>query len=119
MFLQVLTILIFMVSFGLFVSAAYFFVQVPLAKQKLRVRLAAVQTTTQESDAALDMELLRRELLSDNPLVNRVLAAAPMMPRLQLFLPQAAIEMQVADFLLIAISLLDRKSTRLNSSHVR
>ena len=106
MFLQVLTILIFMVSFGLFVSAAYFFVQVPLAKQKLRVRLAAVQTTTQESDAALDMELLRRELLSDNPLVNRVLAAAPMMPRLQLFLQQAAIEMQVAVFLLIAISLL-------------
>jgi tight adherence protein B len=105
MFLQVLTILIFLVSFGLLVSAAYFFVQVPLAKQKLRVRLEAVQVPTLQGNADLDTELLRHELLSDNPFLNRVLASAPIIPGLQLFLQQAAVEMQVSVFLLIVISL--------------
>jgi tight adherence protein B len=86
-------------------SAAYFLVQAPLQKRKLRGRLEAVQQVSlRQIDA--DTEILRREMLSDVPALNRLLINIPAILRLQLFLQQAAIETQVVQFLLIAVTLL-------------
>src|SRR5213593_4511613 len=103
--LPIVMLLILMVTFGLFISAGYFFIQVPLSKQKLRARLAAVQQANLQGDGDLQAEIMRREMLSDIPALSQILAATPFVPRLQLFLQQAAVEMQVSTFLLIVISI--------------
>src|SRR5439155_25939468 len=100
----ILILLILLVTFGLFVSAGYFFVQVPLAKQKLRTRLAAVQQAGFQVDGSIDADI-RKEMLSDIPALSRLLTAAPFVPQLQLFLQQAAVEMQVGVFLLIVVGI--------------
>jgi tight adherence protein B len=76
-----------------------------LQKRKLRGRLEAVQQVSLRSTDA-DTDILRREMLSDVPALNRFLINIPAVLRLQLFLQQAAIEMQVVQFLLIAVTLL-------------
>jgi tight adherence protein B len=100
MALAILTVLIFLVSFGLVISGAYFFIIVPMARKKLRTRLEAVQQTKSQL-AELDAEILRRETLSDIPGLNQLLARIPVIPKLELFLQQAAVKMQVFMFLLI------------------
>src|SRR5437870_11329165 len=101
--LPILLLLILMVTFGLFISAGYFFVQVPLSKQKLRARLAAVQQANRQGDGGLQEEIMRREMLSDIPALSRILAAAPFIPKLHIFLQQATVEMQASTFLFIEI----------------
>jgi tight adherence protein B len=105
MILPVLTILIFLVTLGLVLSASYFFIIAPLQKQKLKVRLAAVQQMSMGGDLVSQDDILRRELLSDIPAVSRILAALPIITRLQLLLQQAAVDTQVAAFLLVVASL--------------
>src|SRR5437870_2717235 len=104
MILPILTSLIFLVTLGLLISASYFFVLAPLQKQKLKTRLAAVQEMTVRSEHTPEEEILRREMLSDIPLLNRILVELPLVARIQLLLEQAAIDMQVAAFLLIVFS---------------
>ena len=104
MILPIVTLMVFLSSLGLLMSAAYFLVQAPLQKRKLKARLQAVQQVSLRSvDEATD--ILRREMLSDVAALNKVLIRVPAVLRLQLFLQQAAIEMQVAPFLLIAVIL--------------
>lgn len=104
MILPIVTLMVFLSSLGLLMSAAYFLVQAPLQKRKLKARLQAVQQVSLRSvDEATD--ILRGEMLSDVAALNKVLIRVPAVLRLQLFLQQAAIEMQVAPFLLIAVIL--------------
>jgi len=104
MILPILTILIFLVTLGLLISAAYFFVEAPIAKQRLRARLVAVQQVGLQARGGVEADILRREALSGIPAVQQVLAALPPVARLQLFLQQAAVELQVDVFLLIVAS---------------
>ncbi|PYS53659.1 MAG: hypothetical protein DMG13_11640 [Acidobacteria bacterium] len=103
--LPILILLILVVTFGLFISAGYFFVQAPLAKQKLRARLTAVHQANLQAEGGVQAEIMRREMLSDIPALSRILAAAPFVARLQLLLQQGAVEMQVSVFLLIVVSI--------------
>jgi tight adherence protein B len=101
--LPVLTIIVFLVSFALATSLFFLFVETPLARRKMMTRLTALQEVTARSEDVPDV--LRRELLSDVPLLNRLLATAPGIANLRLFLEQAAIEMQVGTFVLICVAL--------------
>jgi tight adherence protein B len=98
----VVTALIFLSTLGLLMSGAYFLVQAPLEKRKLRGRLEAVQQVSLRSGDE-DTEIMRREMLSDVAALNKILIKIPIVLRIQLFLQQAAIELQVVQFVLIAI----------------
>jgi len=102
--LPVVTALVFLSTLGLLMSAAYFLVQAPLQKRKLRGRLEAVQQVSLRP-ADEETEILRREMLSDVAALNRILINIPVVLRIQLFLQQAAIQIQVVPFLLIALIL--------------
>ena len=104
MILAALSLLIFMVTLGLSLSLLYFMVESPLARRKMMTRLAAVQEVSIRNDEASDV--LRKELLSDMPALHRILAMAPGIVRLRLFLEQGAIQMQVGSFVLISVALL-------------
>jgi tight adherence protein B len=103
MLLPILAIVIFAVTLGLAMSFLYFFVDTPLSRRKMMTRLAAIQEVEARNDEVPDV--LRRELLSDLPILNRVLQTAPGVPRLRLFLEQAAIRMQLGTFVLIVAAL--------------
>ena len=98
----VLIMMIFLVTTGLLISGLYFLVEVPLGKRKLRTRLESVQQVSLRSSDQ-ETDILRREMLSDVPALNRILISMPYIARLQMFLAQAAVKMQVASFLLIVI----------------
>jgi tight adherence protein B len=103
MIFAVLIMMIFLVTMGLLVSGLYFLIEVPLGKRKLRTRLEAVQQVSLRSGDQ-ETDILRREMLSDVPVLNRILVAMPGVARLQLFLEQGAVKMQVASFLLIVMA---------------
>src|SRR5262245_51853655 len=99
MLLPVVSILVFLVTFALASSFFFFFVETPLARRKMMTRLSAMQEVSIRNEEVPDV--LRRELLSDIPALNSILATAPGIARLRLFLEQAAVEMQVGTFVLI------------------
>src|SRR5213594_5078203 len=103
MILTALSLLIFVVTLGLSLSLLYFMVESPLARRKMMTRLAAVQEVSIRNDEASDV--LCKELLSDMPALHRILAMAPGIARLRLFLEQGAIRMQVGNFVLISIAI--------------
>jgi tight adherence protein B len=102
MTLPLIVAAIFVVTLGLLLSGLYFFVETPIARRKMRIRLAAVQQVAIRSDET--PELLKKELLSDVPALHRILTAIPGVARLRLFLDQAAVRMQVGTFVLIVIA---------------
>jgi tight adherence protein B len=102
-FLPVVAIIVFLITFALATSLFFLFVETPLARRKMMTRLSALQQVSVRSDDVPDV--LRREMLSDVPLLNRILATAPGISNLRLFLEQAAIEMQVGTFVLICVAL--------------
>jgi len=99
MLLPVLTVIIFLVTLALATSFIFFFVESPLARRKMMTRLSALQEASIRSEDLPDV--LRKELLSDMPLFNRILATAPGIRDLRLCLEQASIKMQVGTFILI------------------
>jgi tight adherence protein B len=102
MLLPILTIVIFAVTLSLMLSLLYFFVDAPLSRRKMRTRLSAIQEIRMRNDEAPD--ILRRELLSDVPILNRILLVTPGIPKLRLFLEQAGVRMQVGTFALILVA---------------
>jgi tight adherence protein B len=103
MMLPILSLVVFLVTMALAMSFLYFFVDTPLSRHKMRVRLAAIQEIKARNEDVPD--ILRNELLSDVPFLNRLLAMAPGISRLRLFLEQAAIKMQVGTFVWIVVAL--------------
>jgi len=102
MLLPILTIAIFAVTLGLTLSLLYFFVDAPLNRRKMRTRLSAIQEVTMRNDDVPD--ILRREMLSDVPMLNQILLAIPGIGKLRLFLEQAGVRMQVGTFVLTVIA---------------
>jgi tight adherence protein B len=103
MFLPILTIAVFGVSMALALTFLYFFVDAPLSRRKIMTRLVAIQEVAARTDDV--PEILRRELLSDLPFLNRILATTPGIPKLRLFLEQGAVRMQTGTFVLFVVSL--------------
>src|SRR5215475_4256919 len=101
MFLTILAIAIFAVTMALAMSFLYFFVEAPLGRRKMMTRLTAIQQIAVREDVP---DILRKELLSDVPILNRILATTPGIPQLRLFMEQAAVRMQVGTFLSLVIA---------------
>src|SRR4030042_3806080 len=105
MTLTILSILIFVVTLALIISAIYFVIEAPAEKRRLRHRMDSVKTELATSESAnAETRLLRAEVLSGIPFVNRVLMRTPGISRLQLFIQQSAMEITVG--MLITLSLL-------------
>jgi tight adherence protein B len=104
MLLPVIAILAFVITFALATSFFFFFVESPLARRKMMTRLSALQEIHARGEEVPDV--LRREMLSDMPFLNNLLATAPGVRNLKLLLEQAAIEMQLGTFVLICIALM-------------
>jgi tight adherence protein B len=102
--LPVVAILAFIITFALAVSFLFFFVETPLARRKMMTRLSALQEVSARGEEVPDV--LRREMLSDMPFLNSLLATAPGIRNLKLFLDQAAIQMQIGTFVLICVGLM-------------
>ena len=101
--LPLLTLMIFLVTMGLLLSGLYFFIEVPTVRRKLRTRMESVQQTGLRSGDS-ETDIMRREMLSDIPALNRILIEMPFVARLELFMQQAAVRMQVAMFLMVVIA---------------
>ena len=99
----VIVALAFIVTFALATSFFFFFVETPLARRKMMTRLSALQEVSVRGEEV--PEVLRKELLSDMPFLHNLLTTAPGIRHLKLFLDQAAIQMQVGKFVLIAVGL--------------
>lgn len=101
--LVVLTLTVFLLSLALLISASYLLVEAPMAKRRLMARIQALRETTVRTEDGAG--ILRKEIWSDIPLLNRILILTPGIPKLSLFLEQAGLTMQVGTFTLVAASL--------------
>lgn len=105
MTLTTLALLIFVATLGLSVSGLYFLVEAPAYRRRLRERIAVVQQPFFQSSTEPEVALLREQLLSEIPVLHRILLRLPYMDRLQLFVQQAAVELSVGMLLLLSLSL--------------
>jgi tight adherence protein B len=104
MTLIIITFLVFLMTMGMLISAAYFFFEVPAAKRQVRVRLASLQQISVSGGAGFESQILNQQILSTIPAINRILLQVPLISRLQLFMTQAAVEMPVGTVMFICIS---------------
>ncbi len=101
----VLTILIFLVTIGLVISGFYFFIQAPSEKRKLRQRMELAKLDISAvSLESPETKLLRAEVLSEFPLLHRLLIKIPGIDKLQLFIQQSASNITVG--MLLSLSFL-------------
>ena len=102
-YMTILSILIFTISVALIVSGVYFFLIAPSQKRKLRQRMELAKTEMliqQTGDPESD--LLRAEILSGVPTLNRFLLNVPGIGALQMFIRQSAVETTAGFLLTIA-----------------
>lgn len=104
MALYALTAMIFLVTLGLTVSAVYFLVAAPASRKKMQTRLAAIEQASFDSPAE-ELGLLRAEVLSQVPWVNRVLLQIPLVTRVHVFIQQSGMEITAGFLLLISTAL--------------
>ncbi|HYV04293.1 MAG TPA: type II secretion system F family protein [Blastocatellia bacterium] len=103
MTLYVLTVMIFLVTLGLTISGVYFLVEVPASKKRMHSRLAAIEQASFDAPGE-EIGLLRAEILSQIPALNRFLLRIPPLVRLHLFIQQAAMEITAAMLLLACVA---------------
>ena len=104
MALYALTAMIFLVTLGLTISGVYFLVAAPASKKKMQTRLAAIEQASFDAPAE-EMGLLRAEVLSQVPWVNRVLLQIPPVARVHIFIQQAGMQITAGFLLLICAAL--------------
>ena len=104
MALYALTGMIFLVTLGLTISGVYFLVAAPASKKKMQTRLAAIEQASFDAPAE-EMGLLRAEVLSQVPWVNRVLLHLPPVARVHIFIQQAGMRITAGFLLLICAAL--------------
>ncbi|HEV8129765.1 MAG TPA: type II secretion system F family protein [Acidobacteriota bacterium] len=105
MTITVLSALIFLVVFGLSVSAGYFFVEAPARRKKLLNRLDSIKGSTTPSPNNAAAEIVRQDVLSRIPAVDAALSRVPGISKLQLYLEQAEMRMTVSTLLVLSGSL--------------
>jgi tight adherence protein B len=103
MLVPVLAIVVFVVTLALVSSFIFFFVESPLSRRKMMTRLSALQEASVRGEEMTDV--LRKDVLSDIPTLDRLLATAPGIRNLRLFLEQASIPMQVGTFVMVCVAL--------------
>ena len=100
-----LTIMIFLGVLGLSATALYFLSARASAKKAMRARLGAMQESSLHPVVEREEELIRQEVLSEIPALNRIFSEIPVLLRLQLFLRQAGLKMRAATLLLVSLVL--------------
>jgi tight adherence protein B len=101
MLLPILALGIFLVTLAMVTGFLFFFVESPLSRKKMMTRLSALQEAAVRGEEVSDV--LRKELMSDIPLLNRILITAPGIRNLKLLFEQAAITMQIGTFVIVCI----------------
>ena len=104
MALYALTVMIFLVTLGLTISGVYFLVAAPASRKKMQVRLAAIEQSSFEGQGE-EFGLLRAEVMSQVPWVNRVLIRIPWVTRLHVFIHQAGMQTTAGMLILISLAL--------------
>jgi len=100
MALYALTAMIFLVTLGLSISAVYFLALAPAGRKKMQARLAAIEQASFDAPAE-EVGLLRAEVLSQVPWVNRVLLRIPLVTQIHVFIQQAGMQITAGFLLLI------------------
>ena len=104
MMLYILTGLVFLVTLGLAISGTYFFVEAPASKKRMRVRLSAIEESSVQAIDDKEAGLVRQEVFSQVPTINRLLVQMPLAARLHIFIEQAGMQITVAMVLLISLA---------------
>jgi tight adherence protein B len=105
MTLLVITIMVFLVTLGLTVSALYFFVESPAAKKRMRARLAGIEEASARPAISDEMQMMREEVVGQLPSFNRLLMQIPIMGKVHLFIEQSAVNITGATLLLISLAI--------------
>jgi tight adherence protein B len=103
-YMIIVMILIFTLSLALVIGGLYFFLIAPSDRRKLRQRmeLAKTEMLLHRTEDGED-NLLRTEILSTVPLINRLLLKLPGMRNLHLFVQQSAVETTVGFLLTMSL----------------
>ena len=104
MILYVLTGLVFLVTLGLAISGTYFLIEAPATKKRMRVRLSAIEESSVQAIDDKESGLVRQEVFSQVPAINRLLVQIPLASRLHIFIEQAGMQITVAMVLLISLA---------------
>ncbi len=103
--LILLTMLIFLGVLGLSATALYFLSARASSRKQMHARLRAMQEPSLHPAVEGEEELIRQEVLSDIPALNRIFSEIPGMSRLQLTLRQAGFKMRAATLLMVSLVL--------------
>ncbi len=103
--LILLTMLIFLGVLGLSATALYFLIVRANSRKQMRARLGVMQEPSLHPAVEGKEELIRQEVLSDIPALDRIFSEISVMLRLQLLLRQAGVKMRAATLLLISLVL--------------
>jgi tight adherence protein B len=95
-----LWIIVFLIATAFFVSAISYLVMKPMSSKRAVSRLQSMQKAVAPApeDSPQD-QMLREDVLSDNPALNRFLRQIPLMVDLHLFVKQSALGISVARLL--------------------
>jgi len=103
--LILLTTLIFLGVLGLSATALHFLIVRASSRKRMRARLGVMQEPSLHPAVEEEEELIRQEVLSDIPALDRIFSEISVMLRLQLFLRQAGLKMRAAMLLLVSLML--------------
>jgi tight adherence protein B len=96
----VLLIVVFLIATAFFVSAIHYFIMKPLSSKRAISRLESMQQFAAPApEPSSQDQMLREDVLSDNPALNRFLRQIPLMINLHLFVKQSALGISVARLL--------------------
>jgi tight adherence protein B len=95
----VIAVTTFLVSAGLFV-AVWMFLSAPTQQDVVRNRMDAVRNAERRGEVPLDLQLLRDEMLSSVPLLNRVMMNLAWTTKVQTLLAQAGMKTKAGKVLL-------------------
>jgi tight adherence protein B len=103
--LTLMLIVVFLASATVFMILFFLFIHAPAEKRHFQSRIEAIRESSMAHSSDMEVELLRQEVLSGIPIVNRILSNFPPFLKINLFLQQAALDFTVGMFLGLSLLL--------------
>ena len=105
MTVQIILILVFLITMTLVVLSIYYFVEIPAARRRLQERMSSARDTILTSSSEdEEVNLLRSEVMSNIPILHRILVQMPGAKQLSLFVQQSAVN--ITPGMLVTLSIL-------------
>jgi tight adherence protein B len=104
MSLTLITLLVFLAILSSIVVAIYFLIEVPAARSRMRSRLAAIQQSSTHTMTEADIQIVRQEVLTKIPFLDRLLLRIPLLTSFELYLHQAAVQASPWSLILISFA---------------